>query len=218
MTEPVASGSDSDADSVVALPDAAPLGQPVERGRFASSHFSYRDQTLIHQGSVVGFYQAEIEDGAGNRFKRDLIRHPGAVAVVPVDGDDLLLVQQYRAALDADLLEIPAGKRDVSGEPPIDTAHRELAEEVGMKAGSMEPLINVHHSPGFCDEYGHLFLATDLTEVPQQREGPEEQVMSIHRVRLDRAVELCLGGQITDAKSVSGILAAAWTLQLRRNR
>ena len=121
----------------------------------------------------------------------------------------MLLVRQYRAALDADLLELPAGKRDVAGEPPIETAERELAEEVGMRATSMEPLINIHHSPGFCDEYGHLFLATGLEPVPQERMGPEEQVMTIHRVDLSEAVELCLDGTITDAKSIAGILAAA---------
>lgn len=188
---------------------AAPVGQPAERGRLASPHFRHHDQELIHQGSVVGFYQARIEGADGELFPRDVIRHPGAVSVVPVDGDDVLLVRQYRAALDADLLELPAGKRDVDGEPPIDTAHRELAEEVGMRAGSMEPLINIHHSPGFCDEYGHLFLATDLEPVPQERMGPEEQVMTIHRVPLTEAVDYCLTGLITDAKSVAGILAAA---------
>ncbi len=188
---------------------AAPIGQPAERGRLASPHFRHHDQRLVHQGAVVGFYQARIEDGSGELFDRDVIRHPGAVSVVPVDGDHVLLVRQYRAALDADLLELPAGKRDVDGEPPIETAHRELAEEVGMRAGSMEPLINIHHSPGFCDEYGHLFLATDLTPVPQERMGPEEQVMTIHRVPLTEAVDFCLAGTITDAKSVAGILAAA---------
>lgn len=181
----------------------------VERGRIASDHFSRSDESLIHQGAVIGFYTATIEDRNGERFARDLVKHPGAVAVVPIDGQDILLVQQYRASLDADLIEIPAGKRDVSGEPPIETAHRELEEEVGMKAGSMEPLINVHHSPGFCDEYGHVFLATDLQPVPQRREGPEEQVMSIHRHSLAEAVEMCFDGRITDAKSIGGILAAS---------
>jgi 8-oxo-dGDP phosphatase len=192
-----------------AFPPAAPIGEPPERGRFASEHFRCRDQSLVHQGAVVGFYRAVIEDSAGNRFDRDLIRHPGAVSVVPIDGEDVLLVRQYRAALDAELLELPAGKRDVEGEPPIVTAHRELAEEVGMRAGSMEPLINIHHSPGFCDEYGHLFLATELEPVPQDRMGPEEQVMTVHRVPLAEAVEWCLDGTVTDAKSVAGILAAA---------
>lgn len=188
---------------------ASPRGNPTEKGRLASDHFRYETDQLVHQGAVVGFRRAEIEDADGNRFLRDVLRHPGAVAVVPVDGDDVLLVQQYRAALDADLIEIPAGKRDVDDEPPIETAHRELAEEVGMEAGSMEPLINLHHSPGFCDEYGHLFLATDLEPVAQNREGPEEQVMTLHRVPLVEAVAMCFDGRITDAKSMCGILAAA---------
>jgi ADP-ribose pyrophosphatase len=146
---------------------------------------------------------------SGSTFQRDLVHHPGAVSVVPVDGDEVVLVRQYRAAVDREVLEIPAGKRDVAGEPPELTAHRELAEEVGMRAGSMELLLNVHHSPGFCDEYGHVFLATDLEPVAQNREGPEEQVMSLHRIDLVEAVEMCLRGAITDAKSVGGILAAA---------
>ncbi len=181
----------------------------VERGRIASDRFSRVDKQLVHQGAIIGFYETVIETSDGERFPRDLIRHPGAVAVVPIDGDEILLVQQYRAALDADLIEIPAGKRDVSDEPPIVTAHRELVEEVGMEAASMELLINVHHSPGFCDEYGHVFLATELRPVPHRREGPEEQAMSIHRLALAEAVEMCLDGRITDAKSMGGILAAA---------
>ncbi len=194
---------------VGALPAAPPRGEPVERGRLATAHFSNQGEELIHQGAVVSFHRAEIEDVAGHRFHRDLIRHPGAVAVVPIDGDDILLVRQYRAALDADLLEIPAGKRDIAGEPPIETARRELVEEVGMQASVLDPLINVYHSPGFCDEYGHIFLATGLEPVDTKRDGPEEQVMSIHRCLLEEAVELCFNGLITDAKSVAGILAAA---------
>lgn len=181
----------------------------AERGLIPSDHFSAVGEELIHQGAVIAFYTAMIEDADGARFARDLIRHPGAVAVVPVDGDEVLLVQQYRAALDAELIEIPAGKRDLAEEPPVVTAHRELAEEVGMRAGSMELLVNVHHSPGFCDEYGHVYLATGLEPVAQQREGPEEQAMTIRRHRLSEAVEMCLDGRITDAKSVAGILAAA---------
>ncbi|MEM7275655.1 MAG: NUDIX hydrolase [Actinomycetota bacterium] len=186
-----------------------------EKGRIPTDDFAMVDERLIHQGAVVSFHVAAIEDRSGDRFDRDLVRHPGAVAVVPVDGDDVLLVQQYRASLDADLIEIPAGKRDVADEPPIVTAHRELEEEVGMTAGSMAPLINVHHSPGFCDEYGHLFLATDLTPVPQRREGPEEQAMTLHRVPWPDAIAMCLDGRITDAKTVAGLLAAALVLNRR---
>lgn len=180
----------------------------VELGRIPNRHFSRGEESLIHQGAVVGFYTSVIESVDGEQFDRDLVRHPGAVAVVPVDGDEVLLVQQYRAALDADLIEIPAGKRDVDGEPPIETARRELEEEVGMRAGKLEPLINVHHSPGFCDEYGHIFLATELEPVPQRREGPEEQLMTIHRRSLGESVEMCLDGRITDAKTIAALLAA----------
>jgi ADP-ribose pyrophosphatase len=166
-------------------------------------------ERLIHQGAVVGFYQSEIEGPDGQRFQRDIIRHPGAVAVVAVDGDQLLIVNQYRASLDANMWEIPAGKRVVADEPPDVTARRELEEEVGMRAGSMELLINVHHSPGFCDEYGYVFLATDLTPVAQRLDGPEEQHMMVARVPFAEAVNMAMDGRITDAKSVAGILAAA---------
>lgn len=194
-------------------PGAAEPVTEQEKGRIDTENFSVAGQKVIHEGAVVTFFVAEIESADGERFDRDLVRHPGAVAVVPMDGNDVLLVQQYRAALDGDLIEIPAGKRDVAGEPPIETAHRELEEEVGMKAGSMVPLINVHHSPGFCDEYGHVFLATDLVAVPQRREGPEEQVMTIHRVSLAEAVEMCMDGRITDAKTVAALLATAHRLR-----
>jgi ADP-ribose pyrophosphatase len=199
MTDPSQSGP-----SPSSPPDWA-----IERGVISSEHFAPVSETLIHEGTVISLFNATIEDGEKNQFDRDLVRHPGAVAVVPIDGSDILLVQQYRASLNGDLIEIPAGKRDVADEPPIETAYRELEEEVGMKAGSMELLLNVHHSPGFCDEYGHIFLATDLQPVPQRREGPEEQVMVVHRTSLAEAVEMCLSGRITDAKSVCGILAAA---------
>ncbi len=202
----------TDDGPAVAPESSGALPHDVERGRIPSDQFTFSEQSLVHRGAIISLYTAVIEDSSGRRFTRDVIRHPGAVSVVPVDGDDVLLVQQYRAALDAELIEIPAGKRDVHGEPPIVTARRELEEEVGMRAASMEPLINVHYSPGFCDEYGHVFLATGLEPVPHRREGPEEQLMTVHRIGLSEAVAMCLDGRITDAKSVGGILAAAHRL------
>ena len=179
------------------------------RGRIPTDGFRIREQNLVHQGTVIGFYDLVITDRAGERFHRDVIRHPGAVSVVPFDGENVILVQQYRASIDADLLEIPAGKRDVDHEPPELTAHRELAEEAGFRAESVELLANVHHSPGFCDEYGYIFLATGLSPVPLQPEGPEERAMSVHAVPLDEAVAMCLNGRITDSKTLVGLLALA---------
>lgn len=171
--------------------------------------FHQVSEELIHEGAVISFARGEFEGPDGDRFHRDIVRHPGAVAVVAVDGDDLFLVNQYRACLDDNLWEIPAGKRDIADEPPEITAARELEEEVGLAADNIELLINVHHSPGFCDEYGHVFLATGLTEVPQALEGPEEQHLVVARVSVEAAVEMAMDGRITDSKSVAGVLAAA---------
>lgn len=183
------------------------------QGRVETDHFSYIDQRLIHKGAVVDFVEVTVAAQAGGQHVRDVVRHPGAVSVVPFDGENVILVQQYRAALNADLIEIPAGKRDVDGEPPIVTAGRELAEEVGLAAGRMELLVNMHHSPGFCDEYGYVFLATDLSEVPINREGPEEQVMSVASVPLSEAVQMCFDGRITDSKTLIGLMALALRVQ-----
>ncbi len=180
-----------------------------QRGRSVSSAFEWCSDSLIHQGAVVGFYQREIRDRHGTIHQRDVIQHPGAVSIVAFDGSHIYLVEQYRASIDANMIELPAGKRDVSDEPAELTAHRELEEEVGLKAASMELLLNIHHSPGFCDEYGYIFLATDLTETPLKRQGPEEQEMRILKTSLSEAVEMCFDGQITDSKSISGILATA---------
>ncbi len=166
-------------------------------------------ERVLQRGSVITFCRGEFEGPSGDRFERDIVRHPGAVAAVALDGDDVFLVRQYRAALDADLWEIPAGKRDVAGEPPEATALRELEEEIGMRAAKLEPLLTMHYSPGFCDELGYIFLATGLTEVPQRLEGPEEQEMQVARVPLVEAVEMATSGRITDGKSVAALLAAA---------
>ena len=173
------------------------------------ARFRHLGDRLIHQGSVVSFYEGTFESPDGERFHRDVVRHPGAVSVVPVDGDEVILVRQYRAPIDQLLLEIPAGKRDVEGEDPAVTASRELAEEIGMAAGSLQPLLSMHHSPGFCDEYQHIYLATDLREVPQARDGIEEQHLTIERLPFEVAVAQCCDGTITDAKTIVGILAAA---------
>lgn len=186
-----------------------------QRGRTASEAFEWTTDTLVHQGAVVGFYQREIKDRIGNLHQRDVIQHPGAVSVVAFDGASIYLVEQYRASIDANLIELPAGKRDIVGEPAELTAHRELEEEVGLKADSMELLLNIHHSPGFCDEYGYIFLATGLTKTQLKRQGPEEQEMQIKKTLLADAVKMCFDGRITDSKSIAGILGTAHRLAPR---
>ena len=163
----------------------------------------------MYEGWILRVAKGTFEGPDGETFERDVIHHPGAVAAVPLDGDEIVLVRQYRAALNAMLLEIPAGLRDVEGEPTAETAQRELIEEVGLQAGSLELLTTVHNTVGYCDESITIYMATDLTPVVQAfTDSPEEQAMEIVRMPLTQAEQMILDGEITDAKTVIGVLAA----------
>jgi ADP-ribose pyrophosphatase len=125
----------------------------------------------------------------GTRFHRDLALHLGAVAIIPVDGDrNVHLIRQYRASIDRYLLEIPAGLRDHGGEPELHTAHRELLEECGLRAGAMVELGVMLNSAGWTDQKTWLFLATDLEDVGAAPEGIEEHFIDHVVMPLD---ELC---------------------------
>ena len=182
----------------------------------ARSPFAHVRDELV-QGAVVSFYDGWFRGPDGREFRRDVVRHPGAVSAVALDRDanddwHVYLVRQYRAPIDADLWEIPAGKLDIAGEAPDVAVARELAEEIGRAAGTLEHLIDFHHSPGFCDELQHIYLARDLTTVGHQADGLEEEYMVVDRVLLTEAVAMTLDGRITDGKSIAGLLAAARTL------
>ena len=160
----------------------------------------------------VGFLQLTEEEVAApddERLIRYVVRHPGAVVVVPVDasGEAALLVRQYRVATDSDLLEVPAGKRDVDGEPPEETARRELEEEIGHRPGRLVKLAEFYNSPGFCDEHTHVFCATDLTRLPERRAvSAEERAMTVERVALADVPDLIARRELVDAKSIIGLL------------
>jgi ADP-ribose pyrophosphatase len=173
------------------------------------SGFRHLRDELIHQGAVVGFYDGWFEAPDGRRLRRDIVRHPGAVSAVAIEDGKVFLVRQYRAPIDADLWEIPAGKLDVDGEPPEEAIVRELAEEIGRAPGSLELLLRFHHSPGFCDELQFIYLATDLTSVDRAVDGIEEEHMLVEAVPMPLAIEMATDGTITDGKSIAGILAAA---------
>jgi ADP-ribose pyrophosphatase len=164
----------------------------------------------LYKGPLISVATATFAGPDGDEFDRDVVHHPGAVSVVPLlDDGRVVLVRQYRAAIDADLLEIPAGKRDVAGEPPEATAHRELAEEVGMQAGRLELLAEFYNSPGFCDEHSFVFLGRDLAECGNDLQGIEEQHMTIERVALADVPGMITRREITDAKTIIGLSLAA---------
>ncbi len=183
------------------------------RGVFSSETFSVASDTERYKGNVVGITERLISDPDGNYYSRDVVFHPGAVAIAAVtDQDEIYLVRQYRAPVDGCIWEIPAGKKDVAGEPDEVTARRELEEEAGLKAGVFEPLIGVYQSAGFSDEFCQIFLARDLQTVPQQLEGPEELDMELARFSMSRCLDMIERSEITDAKTVAAIYAVSQRL------
>jgi 8-oxo-dGTP pyrophosphatase MutT (NUDIX family) len=168
----------------------------------------------VHRGSLITVAVGRFAAPDGEEFERDVVHHPGAVSVVPLlDDGTVVLVRQYRAAVDRDLLEIPAGKRDVAGEAPELTAHRELAEEIGMQAGRLEQLAEFYNSPGFCDEHSFVFLARDLEPCGNSLQGVEEQHMTVEHVALADVPGLIASGELVDAKSIIGLSLAREALR-----
>ena len=150
--------------------------------------------------------RATFLDPEGVSFERDIVRHPGAVAVVAVTDDrSVVLVRQYRPAVDRWLLEVPAGTRDVDGEPPELTARRELGEEVGYEADTLSLLTRTALTPGFCDQISHVYLAAGLRSVPTDRQGAEEHHMEVVEIPLDRFDALVDDGDVIDATTILGV-------------
>jgi ADP-ribose pyrophosphatase len=161
----------------------------------------------------TGFLRlANLEvEGEDERFTRLVVRHPGAVVAVPVEPDreHVLLVRQYRAAADRELLEVVAGKRDVEGEEPEATASREMHEEIGRRPGRLVKLCEFFNSPGFCDEYTHLYVALEIEALDAPAAvNAEERALTVERVHLDEVDDLIADGRIVDAKSIVGLLLA----------
>lgn len=146
----------------------------------------------------------------GFTFERELVRTYDAVCVVPLEADrcHVLLVRQYRGAVDQPLLELPAGKLDIPGETPEVCAGRELAEEVGMETGRLTELARYYNSPGFCDELTYCFLAEELTACDRAADGIEERHLVVERIALGDIEELLAAGELRDAKTIAGLLLA----------
>jgi ADP-ribose pyrophosphatase len=154
-------------------------------------------------------HMIRVEVGTWDAGEREIVRHPGAVAIVAMlDGDRVVLVEQMREALDRRILEVPAGKRDEPEEPPEETARRELKEETGYRLTSIRPLGRIHSSPGFSDEEVLLYVGDaepDGAPAPDDDEGDIEVVV----MPLAEAVEAVRAGLITDGKSAVALLLAA---------
>jgi len=161
----------------------------------------------IYKGRIVHLFVHEVTLPNGHQTTLEVIRHPGASAIVPfVSPDEVLLVRQYRFAAGGYLLEVPAGKLD-AGEAPEDCARRETEEETGHAVGRLEKLGAIWTTPGFTNEVIHLFAAHDLR--PTRTDHEADEVLSVERVRFADALGMVSGGEINDAKSVCAILLLA---------
>lgn len=164
----------------------------------------------VAEAGFLRFETLEIDGPGGESFTRHVVRHPGAVVIVPVDADGYaLLVRQYRAATGGDILEVPAGKRDVDGEAPEVTATRELEEEIGRRPGRLVKLAEFYNTPGFCDEYTHLYAALDLVDSGARHAATaEERALIVERVAFDDVESLIERAELVDGKSIIGLLLA----------
>jgi 8-oxo-dGDP phosphatase len=179
----------------------------------APHDFRLLDSETVYEGRIISLRRDTIAMPGGGSSVREVVHHPGAVAVVALDDDDnVVLLRQYRHPVGEHLWELPAGLRDEDGEPPLETAKRELAEEVLLAAGRWSLLLTVANSPGFSDEIVEVYLAEDLSAVDRP-EGflveHEEADMTIERVPLADAVQRVFDGEIRNSSAVAGLLAAA---------
>jgi ADP-ribose pyrophosphatase len=171
------------------------------------------DTETVFEGPIISLYRERVAMPGGGDSVRDIVRHPGAVAVAAIDDEDrIVMVRQYRHALGEHLWELPAGLRDADGEPPVATARRELAEEALLAAGRWSLLATTYSSAGFSDEQVLVYLAEDLTDADRP-EGfvieHEELDMTVERVPLAEAVQWVFDGRLRNSSAVVGVLAAA---------
>ena len=161
----------------------------------------------VYSGKVLDLDVDEVEEPGGVRGLREVVRQIGSVAALPVHDDGrIVLVRQYRYAVRDKVWELPAGRLD-PGEPPEDAARRELEEEVGLSARSLEPLLTFWVTPGFCDEVMHLYRATDFQSVPPRPD--EDERIEAATFTLDEARAMIDRGEIREGKTLIALLLEA---------
>ena len=158
---------------------------------------------LVYRGEIFSVRKETFQYSDGSRSTREIVKHPGAVCVIPHDGRVVYMVEQPREAIeDPALLELPAGKLDVEGETPLQAAQRELAEEIGKSAGDWRELKSFYTSPGFTNERVWLFLATELYDTPERRTTDERiEIVEFPLTELDAVIDRC-----EDAESLIGLM------------
>ncbi|WOV85377.1 NUDIX hydrolase [Sporosarcina jeotgali] len=160
----------------------------------------------LYNGKIIELRVDDVELPDGKRAKRELIKHPGAVAIIAItDQNELVLVEQFRKALERSIIEIPAGKIE-PGEDPEKTAIRELEEETGYRANEFTYVQSFATSPGFADEIIHLYLARSLEKVENPAAGDEDEFINLQECTIEETEEMMKDGRIFDAKTAFAVL------------
>ena len=197
------------------MPDAAAAGVPDPAElRDEPVEYEVVSSDLVYRGRVWDVRSDTVRYGDGE-IVRDYVAHTGAVAIVALDDEGrMLLIQQYRHPIRTRDWEIPAGLLDVAGEPPAETAKRELAEEADLVAADWEPLVTFHSSPGGNDEVLHVFLARGLSDAPQvHARAEEESDIRLAWVPVDDVITGILEGRLRNGPLAVGAFAAAERLR-----
>jgi len=167
------------------------------------------ERRVIHRGRFMNFRVDTIQDAGGMQHTREIVEHPGAVCVIPVAGEDVLMVRQWRTPVERAILELPAGALDLlSGgaiEDPDVAAPRELEEETGHEAGTWRKLGRFWTAPGFTEEEMHLYLATDLAPLADYRGPDVDEYLDLVRVPWREALGMAERGELRDAKTLVGL-------------
>lgn len=168
--------------------------------------FERLKRTLVHKGAIIDYYQDTVKVPNGNIVTWDFIGHKGAAAVVAVNAEGrLLMVKQYRNALDRDTVEIPAGGLESIEEPTDVAAARELEEETGYRAGKLELLITLRTTVAFCNEKIDVYVATDLK--PSRQNLDEDEFINVETYDIEDLVQMIYDCKIQDSKTIAAILA-----------
>jgi 8-oxo-dGTP pyrophosphatase MutT (NUDIX family) len=172
-------------------------------------NFTVLSTSDVYVGRILALRSDEVEMPGGGHATREVVEHLGAVAIVALDDDDqVTMIHQYRHPLGRRIWELPAGLIDHLGEDPVETAKRELVEEVGLAAENWSVLVDVAASPGFTDEVVRVFLATGLSVVDRELLGDEEADLVARKFPLTEAVDMALAGKLLNGATVGGVLAA----------
>ncbi|MDR0138506.1 NUDIX hydrolase [Metabacillus idriensis] len=170
----------------------------------------------LFSGRIIDLYLEEVELPNGKTSTREIIKHPGAVAVIAITKENkIVMVQQYRKAMERVLVEIPAGKLE-KGELPEVTAKRELEEETGYTTDSLQPLISFYTSPGFADELVHLYFTEDLQILTEKAELDEDEFVDVLEVTLEEAQQMIDDQRIFDAKTAYAVQYLQLKLALQK--